>query len=307
MGGIRTSRHDAFIGPMDVGLDWRERFRHRRNGEDAKSVTEQSASLDLRISNGRASASSGSGGRPGLTGRAHLCRSESRWCSTCTTSAGVHPDRAGRRDPQLTIVPSPGTTGARGSWYYRCTSGAAAVVGTDAGAASTRGESHGVPDGQAQRRAAPGRAGMAGMSPRTSSASAPSVPSSLAMTEEPRTQRRDDSAWPRGTTPVSLVIGVISLLVGLSMAGNAEAPLLPFLVLVLGTGIGATLIVVGIRSWLAGGPVPLVLALISGACAVVAIVLIIANDGPAGPALLCGLVGGLMFANVWAIRTAGRR
>ena len=127
------------------------------------------------------------------------------------------------------------------------------------------------------------------------------------MTEEVRTQRRDDSSWPRGATPVSLVIGVLSLVVGLSMAGNAESPVLPFLVLVVAIGIGATLIVVGIRGWLAGGRVPPVLALISGGCAVVGIVLIIVTDSPAGPALLCGLVSGLMFANVWAIRTARRR
>ena len=129
------------------------------------------------------------------------------------------------------------------------------------------------------------------------------------MTEEVRTQRRDNSAWPRGATPISVVIGVISLLVGLSMSGDAEAPLHPFLVLVvgIGIGIGATLIVVGILGWLAGGGVPLVLALISGVCAVAAIVLIIATDSPAGPALLCGLVAGLMFANVWAIRAAERR
>ena len=104
------------------------------------------------------------------------------------------------------------------------------------------------------------------------------------MTEEVRTQRRDDSSWPRGATPVSLAIGVLSLVVGLSMAGNAESPVLPFLVLVVAIGIGATLIVVGIRGWLAGGRVPLVLALISGGCAVVGIVLIIVTDSPAGPA-----------------------
>ena len=127
------------------------------------------------------------------------------------------------------------------------------------------------------------------------------------MTEDVRTQRRDDSAWPRGAAPISLIIGVISLLVGLSMVGNAEAPLAPLLVLVCGIGVGATLIVVGIRRWLDGHPVPIVLALISGVCAVVALVLIAATAGPTGPALLSGLIGGLMFANVWAVRTARKR
>ena len=103
----------------------------------------------------------------------------------------------------------------------------------------------------------------------------------MAMTEEARAPRRDDSSWPRGAAPVSVVIGVISLLVGFSMAGNADASLLPFLVLVLGMGIGATTIVVAIRGWLAGGQVSLGLVLISGACAVVGIVLIIATDSPA--------------------------
>jgi hypothetical protein len=127
------------------------------------------------------------------------------------------------------------------------------------------------------------------------------------MTEDARTartQRRDDSAWPRGATPVSLIGGVISLLVGLSMAGNAAAPLVPLLVLVFGMGIGATLIVVGIHRWLDGDPVPKTLAVISAVCAVVALVLNAAIDGPTGPALLSGLFGGLMFANVWAVRTA---
>lgn len=131
---------------------------------------------------------------------------------------------------------------------------------------------------------------------------------SVAMTEGAGPQRRDHSAWPRGATPLSLIIGVTSLVVGVSMVGNADEPLLPLLVLVVGTGIGATLVVVGIRRWLAGGHLPLVLALISGVSAVVAIVLITATDSPTGPALLCGLLGGLMFANVWAIRAArGRR
>ena len=127
------------------------------------------------------------------------------------------------------------------------------------------------------------------------------------MTEDVRTQRRDDSAWPRGATPISLIIGVISLLVGLSMAGNADAPLVPLLVLALGVGVGATVIVVGIRRWLDGHPVPVVLALIAGVTAVVAIVLITASDSPSGPALLSGLIAGLMLANVWAVRTARKR
>jgi hypothetical protein len=103
------------------------------------------------------------------------------------------------------------------------------------------------------------------------------------MTQDARIQRRDDSAWPRGAAPISLAVGVITLVVGLSMAGQAEAPLVPLLVLVAGLAIGATVIVVGITRWLDGGTVPLGLAVISG------------------------LVGGLMFANVWAVRTARKR
>ena len=97
-----------------------------------------------------------------------------------------------------------------------------------------------------------------------------------------------------------------SLLVGFSLAGGADTPLLPLLALVVGVLIGATLIVVGIRRWLAGERVPLVLALISGATAIVAIVLISATDSASGPALLCGLFAGLMFANIWAIRAAAK-
>ena len=88
------------------------------------------------------------------------------------------------------------------------------------------------------------------------------------------------------------------------MVGGADTPLLPLLALVVGVLIGATLIVVGIRRWLAGERVPLVLALISGATAIVAIVLISATDSATGPALLCGLVAGLMSANIWAVRAA---
>ena len=126
------------------------------------------------------------------------------------------------------------------------------------------------------------------------------------MTEEASAQRRDASAWPRGATPLSFIIGLLSLLVGLSMAGDANTPLLPLLALVVGVLIGATLIVVGIRRWLAGERVPLVLALISGATAIVAIVLISATDSATGPALLCGLFAGLMFANIWAVRAADK-
>ena len=124
------------------------------------------------------------------------------------------------------------------------------------------------------------------------------------MTEEASAPRRDASTWPRGAAPLSFIIGLLSLLVGLSMAGGADTPLLPLLALVVGVLIGATLIVVGIRRWLAGERVPLVLALISGATAIVAIVLISATDSATGPALLCGLVAGLMFANIWAVRAA---
>ena len=128
----------------------------------------------------------------------------------------------------------------------------------------------------------------------------------MTMTGDVGTQRRDASAWPRGSTPLSLVIGVVSLVVGLSMVGGSGSPLLPLLALVVGVGIGATVIVVGIRRWLAGGQVPALLALISGLTAVVGIVLIVATDSATGPALMCGLFAGLMFANVWAIRAAGR-
>ena len=127
------------------------------------------------------------------------------------------------------------------------------------------------------------------------------------MTQDARIQRRDDSAWPRGAAPISRAVGVISLVVGLSMAGQAEAPLVPLLVLVAGLAIGATVIVVGITRWLDGGAVPLGLAVLSGVSGVVGVVLTAATDGPVGPALLSGLVSGLMFANVWAVRTARRR
>jgi hypothetical protein len=127
------------------------------------------------------------------------------------------------------------------------------------------------------------------------------------MTQHTRIQRRDDSAWPRGAAPISLAVGAISLLVGLSMIGRAEAPLVPLLVLVTGIGIGATVIVVGIKRWLDGGTVPLALAVISGVGAVVGVVLIAATDGPVGAALLSGLIGGLMLGNVWAVRAARKR
>ena len=127
------------------------------------------------------------------------------------------------------------------------------------------------------------------------------------MTQNVRTQRRDDSAWPRGAAPISLTVGVISLVVGLSMVGKAAAPLVPLVLLVAGIAIGATLIVVGITRWLDGGNVPIALAVVSGVSAVVGVVLIAATDGPMGAALLSGLVSGLMFANVWAVRTARKR
>lgn len=126
------------------------------------------------------------------------------------------------------------------------------------------------------------------------------------MTDEAGAQRRDASAWPRGATPVSLIIGLLSLLVGLSMANAANAPLPPLLALVLGVVIGGTLIVVGIRRWLAGEPIPLVLGVISGVTSIAAIVLIKATDSATGPALLCGLIAGLMFSNIWAVRAADK-
>jgi hypothetical protein len=97
-------------------------------------------------------------------------------------------------------------------------------------------------------------------------------------------------------TGVGLVVGA---------AGRVPAVLvLTVAGFVLGFSCGAVLLVAGIRHWLAGRAVPVRLELFGLAAALAAGVVLYGFDGIIGGAMLAGLMGGILIANVWAIRAA---
>jgi hypothetical protein len=120
-------------------------------------------------------------------------------------------------------------------------------------------------------------------------------------------QARDDSAWPRGAIPISLVAGLATVVGGGIVVGKASNGWLTGLGLLMGLAIAALIIVLGIRRWLTGARFPIGLIWVMTGVAIVGSSWYAATGlFGAGGAFLLGLGAGCLFANIWAVRAARR-
>ncbi|MFI6270233.1 hypothetical protein [Micromonospora zamorensis] len=125
------------------------------------------------------------------------------------------------------------------------------------------------------------------------------------MTEAEQVPHRDDRAWPRGAGPMSLFVGLAAIAFGVAVTASSAQALTSALCLLAGLLIGSSLIVVGMRRWLSGKGIPAGLGIASAIAAVAAWIFFrVTGMTGGGGALFAGLVGGLLFANVWAIQAA---
>ncbi|MGK5739262.1 hypothetical protein [Micromonospora sp. URMC 103] len=124
---------------------------------------------------------------------------------------------------------------------------------------------------------------------------------------ETKLEHRDDRAWPKGAMPASLLIGLAVVAAGVTVTTASSHVALAALCLLVGLAVGSSLIVIGIRRWLDGQAIPAGLGMVSLLFAVGGLTLNWKTGFVgAGGALLLGLGGGCLLANVWAIRAAGR-
>jgi hypothetical protein len=119
---------------------------------------------------------------------------------------------------------------------------------------------------------------------------------------------RDDRAWPRGSFAVSAVLVLIAVGSGVALVvAAASLGTLPATFVaggfVAAFGFGLAAAVPAMRRAIAGRDIPARLTLLQLVGLVVAFV-VMALSGGVGGAMLAGLIGGLLVANMWAIRTA---
>ncbi len=119
---------------------------------------------------------------------------------------------------------------------------------------------------------------------------------------------RDDRAWPRGAVVVSSVLATVAVGAGVALGfAAAERGVLKFGItiaaFVVAFGFAVATWVPGLRRWIAGHPTPAQSQLWGVAGLVIAIV-VMSVDPTVGFALVAGLIGGMLTANVWAIRRA---
>jgi hypothetical protein len=118
---------------------------------------------------------------------------------------------------------------------------------------------------------------------------------------------RDDSAWPRHAAAMSMLVGGIALVVGILVAVNHDRPLAAGLFLLVALILGASPIFFTIRRWLSGQSLPWTLSLVGVGLLLAGSVVAVMVMGPAGfPIVASGMVGGMLLANLWAIRAARR-
>jgi hypothetical protein len=120
---------------------------------------------------------------------------------------------------------------------------------------------------------------------------------------------RDDRAWPRSSLPVSagLLVAAVGSGAGLVFGAAGRGSLTMVLVavaFVVAFGFGLAVSIPAMRHWIAGDSIPGRFHLLQWTGLVVAFVVLGRFDGLAGGAMLAGLIGGLLVANVWGIRTA---
>jgi hypothetical protein len=122
---------------------------------------------------------------------------------------------------------------------------------------------------------------------------------------------RDDRAWPRGATVVSLLVGLaavataVGLEIGAAHRGGPAMVAIPAgFVVAFATFLALN--VAGMRAWLLGHPFPAGLRLLALAGLGAGFAVLFWYDGPVGGAILAGLTAGVTFSNPWAIRVARR-
>jgi hypothetical protein len=120
---------------------------------------------------------------------------------------------------------------------------------------------------------------------------------------------RDDRAWPRSSLVVSvgLALAAVGSGVGLAFGAAGRGFLATALVtvgFVVAFGFGLAVSVPVMRHWIAGHSVPGRLYLLQWAGLIVGFLVLVWLDVLVGWAMIAGLVGGLLVANVWGIRTA---
>lgn len=129
------------------------------------------------------------------------------------------------------------------------------------------------------------------------------------MTDLPDVIPRDDRAWPRGSVVLSVVIGLAAVGAGVGLvvgaAGRGSGVMLVVLAgFVVAFGFALAVFGVAFRHRITGRPVPGRLQVLTAVPAFVAVGVLYGVDGSAGGAMLAGLIGGGMVANLRAIRAA---
>jgi hypothetical protein len=120
---------------------------------------------------------------------------------------------------------------------------------------------------------------------------------------------RDDRAWPRSSLVVSVGLALAAVGSGVGLVFGAADRGFPAMALVIvgfvaAFGFGLAVSIPAMRHWVAGHPVPVRFRLLQGAGLVVGLVVLGWFDVLVGSATVAGLVGGLLVANVWGVRTA---
>jgi hypothetical protein len=120
---------------------------------------------------------------------------------------------------------------------------------------------------------------------------------------------RDDRAWPRSSLVVSVGLALAAVGSGVGLAfGAAGRGFLAIALVTVGFvvafGFGLAVSVPVMRHWIAGRSVPGRLYLLQWAGVIVGFLVLVWLDVLVGWAMIVGLMGGLLVANVWGIRTA---
>ena len=102
-----------------------------------------------------------------------------------------------------------------------------------------------------------------------------------------------------------MLVSSICLIVGLMCAGDSGKPVPSLVFLALAVLLGVSVMVIPLRSWLAGGSIPAwlgpaVIPVMFGGGFVFSRIF----DVPAIPLALFGVVAGMMLGNMWAMHAA---
>ena len=120
---------------------------------------------------------------------------------------------------------------------------------------------------------------------------------------------RDDRAWPRSSSWLSVALTVVAVGSGVGLVLGAAGRGLPATAsvaagLVVAFAFGLAVSIPAMRLWIAGQPVPARFTLLQCAGLVAAFAVLGLFDVLVGWAMVAGLLAGLLVANIWGIRTA---